>query len=217
MAFANETDVQAFPKGSTEQCVLPVVRVPAMLVTPTCNLSEDYWLFTPLRSVAAHSKINRTTLHSTTKGYGDVFGIYQHSQFEESYISFHDLVSVPAEPFRYFRQSRIANLSKEAQRFLEDKAARFLSRGWGYASHEKVEIAGFYRCKTCVRYYGLEDKIVYLNAGDHPPKCRNCAAAKQAGAWELLLKHKRSKQIEQTSPRPTLLTRTLKALRITKS
>jgi len=215
----SETDVEAFPDGASEQCVLPVVRVPAMLLTPTCDLREDYWLFSPLRNVADNPKIVRRTLHSTTKGYSDIFGIYAHpaGKLEESFINFHDIVSVPSEPFRIFHESRIANLSKESQQFLEDKLARFLSRGWGFATHEKVEEDGFYRCRICARYYGLDTDPVYLKAGEKPPECKNCSSTKQNSSWELLLKHKRSRPIKQIRPKPRLFTRILRAIGWTKA
>ena len=204
--------VRAFPDQAPEMCVLSVVRTPAILMTPTCDLAEDYWLFSPLRSVAANPEINRNTLHSTSKGYGDLFGIYSHptGKFEESFISFHDLVSVPSEPFRFYPQSRIINLSKEAQHFLADKFARFGGRGWGYASNEKVENAGYYRCRVCSRYYGLPDKVVYLKAGDFPPTCENCSAIGQRGSWELLLKHKKSGALPAEPAKPTLFARRVK-------
>jgi len=193
--FASETEVQAFPNGAPELCVLPVFRTPAILLTPTCDLpQQDFWLFSPLRSVAANSAINRNTLHSTSKGYGDLFGVYAHPEgtFEESFVSFHDLISVPSEPFRYYPQTRVVNLSKEAQHLLADKFARFVGRGWGYAPDERVEKTGYYRCRICSRYYGLPDKVVFLSAGDFPPPCENCSAIGQNGSWELLLKHKNS-------------------------
>jgi len=219
VVFVSETDVQAFPENVPEQCVVPVVKVPAVLLTPTCNLREDYWLFSPLHSVAANTSVNRRVLHSTTKGYADLFGIYAHPKglFEESFISFHDVVSVPSEPFRHYQESRVISLSKESQRFLEDKLARFLSRGWGYAPHEKVETAGFYQCKICTRYYGLPEIVVFLNAGDHPPKCRNCDAIKQTASWELLQKHKRSRPLKEIPPVPSLFTRALRFFKLTRA
>ena len=218
VAFVNETDVTAFPDDRPEYCVLPVRRVPALLLTPTCNLKEDYWLFAPLRAVAAHSAIQSKVLHSTTSGYADLFGIYAYpgGTFEESFVSFHDTFHVPSEPFRIFLTSRVANLSKEASNLLEDKFARFLSRGWGYAPHEKVEQDGFYRCRNCSKYYGLENNTVYLIAETHPPKCQNCVAVKKTGSWELLMKHKRSKNLEKTPPPRSLFTRALKLLKLTK-
>jgi len=218
VAFQSETDVTAFRDGATEQCVLPVVRTLAMLATPTCDLSgEDYWLFIPLRSVETYPEIKRSTLHSTSKGYGNLFGIYANrGVFEESFVNFHDLVSVPSEPFRHFPESRIANLSKQSQSFLQDKLARFLSRGWGYAPHEKVEISGFYRCRGCMLYYGLPESDVYLNAGDNPPKCKNCSAIKRESSWELLVKHKRSRPMKQIPPAPSVFTRTLRLLGLTR-
>jgi hypothetical protein len=216
--FVSETDIDAFPDGSPEQCVLPVLSTPAMLLTPTCNLSEDYWLFSPLFAVAAQTKMNRKTLHSTSGGYTDAFGIYAHPNglFEESFTTFHDITSVPSEPFRIFLTSRIANLSKESQNLLEDKFARFLSRGWGYAPHEKVEQDGFYRCRNCRRFYGLPNVTVYLTAGSHPPKCESCTAIKERESWELLVKHKRSKPLPKVPSPPTMFTRVLRMMRITK-
>jgi hypothetical protein len=189
--LVSETDVQAFPEGAPEHCVLSVVRTPAILLTPTCNLREDWWIFSPLHSLAANPHVNRNTLHSTTGGYQDTFGVYAHPKgdFEESFVTFHDLISVPAEPFRFHRTSRVINLSKESQNFFEEKLARFLSRGWGYAPDEEVETEGFYRCRACIRYYGLEDATVFLKRGEHPPKCKYC----KRGQWELLLKHKKSR------------------------
>jgi hypothetical protein len=213
--FISETDVDAFPDERPEYCVLPVHRAPAILLTPTCNLSEDYWLFSPLHAVSAHPTIDRKALHSTSKGYADLFGIYANSLFEESFISFHDVISVPSEPFRIFLTSRLVNLSKESQNLLEDKFSRFLSRGWGYAPHEKVEQDGFYRCRNCKRFYGLADLTVYLAAGSHPPKCENCSATKQSASWELLVKHKRSKALDKTAPSASLFTRVLRILKLT--
>jgi hypothetical protein len=221
MEFVSEADVNAFQNGATEHCILPVRRTPAILLTPSCDLSEDYWLFSPLRAVVDQPKMNRGTLHSTTKGYGDMFGIYAHPQqlFDESYTSFHDIFSVPSEPFRIFSTSRIANLSKESQSFLEDKLARFLSRGWGYAPHEKVETSGFYRCRLCFKYYGLPDTTIHLEAGTNPPTCKNCAATKQQGSWELLVKHKRSKKLNPANltPVPSRFTRLLRFLKLTRA
>jgi hypothetical protein len=179
-------------------------------------LREDYWLFSPLHSVAANTKLDRKVLHSTSSGYADVFGIYPTKLFEESFISFHDVISVPSEPFQIFLTSRLANLSKESQNLLEDKFSRFLSRGWGYAPHEKVEQDGFYRCRNCRRFYGLAESTVYLVAGSHPPKCENCSATKQTASWELLVKHKRSKALDKIVPAPSLFTRVLKMLKLTR-
>lgn len=217
--FVAETDVKAFPDGRPEQCVLPILRLPAMLLTPTCYLSrEDYWLFSPLYSVAAHTTVDRKVLHSQTKGYGDLFGVYASPVGigEDSYVNFHDLTSVPSEPFRHYQESRIATLSKTAQNFLEDKLARFLARGWGYAPQEKVEQSGFYRCRICSRYHGLPDVTIFLNAGDRPPRCENCAAIKMAASWVLLEKHKRSKPLKAIPPSPSMFTRALRLLGMTK-
>jgi hypothetical protein len=188
-----------------------------MLLTPTCHLTQDFWLFSPLRSVAVNAEIKRSTLFSTSKGYGDLVGVHAHPAgvFEESFVSFHDLISVPSEPFRYFADTRIVNLSKEAQDLVSDKFARFGGRGWGYNPSESVEQEGYYRCKVCTRYYGLTDRVVYLRAGDHPPKCKNCSALNQAPQWELLIKHKKSKQVIPVTPSPSLLTRALRFLRMT--
>jgi hypothetical protein len=100
---------------------------------------------------------------------------------------------------------------------LEDKLALFLSRGWGYAPYEKVETSGFYRCRICTRYYGLTENIVHLNAGDHPPGCRNCSAIKQKTSWELLLKHKRSRVLKEEPPTATMFTRFLRLFNLTKA
>ena len=203
--FVNETDVAAFPEaGVPELCIIPVVRALAVVLTPTCDLHEDRWLFSPLRRVADQPKINHGTLHSTSKGYGDAFGIYARTGlFDESYISFHDMISIPSEPFRYFRQSRVANLTRESQRFLEEKLARFLSRGWGFAPGDKVGSDGYYKCRLCSHYYGLPERIISLKAGDSPPKCKTCGR----GQWEILLKHKKSKDIIAETPKAGLLTR----------
>jgi hypothetical protein len=216
--FVAETEVEAFPEGRPEQCVLPILRLPAMLLTPTCNLSsEDYWLFSPLHSLDSHANVDRKMLHSTTKGYANLFGVYASAVFDEALVNFHDLVSVPSEPFRHYQDSRIATLSKTSQNFLEDKLARFLSRGWGYAPHEKVEKTGFYRCKICTKYYGLADVTVFLNAGDRPPRCENCTAIKITPSWVLLEKHKRSKPLKEVPPPHTLFTKILRKLNLTKS
>jgi hypothetical protein len=210
MQFVSETDVRAFPNSGRELCVLPVVRVLAVLLTPTCDLGEDRWLFSPLRRVADYPQINRGTLHSSTKGYGDMLGVYVHpgGAFDESFVNFHDIVSVPSEQFRYFTQSRIANLSKEAQQSLEDKLARFLSRGWGFAPGEKVETAGYYKCRACARYYGVPERIVYLKVGESPPKCKICSR----GQWEMLLKHKKSKDIVAETVKPGGFTKLLRLI-----
>jgi hypothetical protein len=196
----DETDVRGFTDAQEEHCVLKVSRVPAMLLTPTCDLrTEDYWLFTPLRPVASHKKdVNRSTLFSDTKPYKYMFGVpaQPDGKFEESFVYLHDIASVPAEPFRIPIGSRLATLSRPSQDKLEERIAEFLGRKWGYNADEKVEYDGYYRCFGCFKYWGIPVETDFLKKDARPRQCPQCAAMnkKNKGMWILLEKHKKSRK-----------------------
>ena len=199
--FVEEDSVEAFPNGEAEFIALSGVRTLAILVTPTCRLAEDHWLFSPLLDLKDNPQVKRDTLFSTSGGYSDLFGIYPipKTKVDTSFVSFHNVVSVPSQPFRKAGEAnRLSTLGKEAQDLLAGKFAEFGGRGWGYSRTDTIENEGYYRCRICVKYYGLDHKTIYLRKGDHPPECPNCKAVRTSESWELLLKHKKSRKPSET-------------------
>ena len=191
-----ESVVDSFSPGVEELCVVPVVRTLGMLMTPTCELAgDDFWLFAPLRSLVSNPDVKPNVLFGDAP-YVNLFGIYDHPKgiFEQSFVAFNDAVPVLSDPFRDPRQMRVANLGREAQDYLAEKFGEYFGRSWGFNDKEKVEPTGYYRCRRCSNYYGLQDAVVEVSKGNNPPTCPACKSIRKAAQWQVLLPHKKSKQ-----------------------
>lgn len=175
--------------GAPEYAAVSVERALAAILTQTCDLvDQEQWLVSPLLGLAG-TDIDEGNLFAGK--YANLFGMPKHPSgyFEVGFLDLAKCFVIRRESVQ--QKGRIASLNLDAQHALNDKFAEALNRMWGHAPGDDVPETGKYRCIRCFQFYGLENKIIELNAGGKFPECPDCAKIKKHAQWRPLRKHKK--------------------------
>lgn len=183
-----ENLVDAFDGERPEFIVVTAQRVPAVLMTPTCDLEKrELWLFSPLKMPEEH----RDQIFSGKAL--SLFPIYAipEAGIKDSAIDVGDLRPVHRNLVK--ADLRIKSMGREALLALGEMMTRAQSRIWGYAPGELVPHDGKYRCARDNAHYDLKTPPdpVELKRGGQFPECPNCSWSHKSAQWYMLSKLRR--------------------------
>jgi YjzC-like protein len=179
----------AFDNDHPEFVAVTVQRVPAVLITPTCDLDKrEVWQFVPIREIPADAKKDIFAGKMTS-----LFPVHaiEEAGLNDSVIDVGDVRLVRREAIR--PDLRLKSLSPDACSALSEIIVRAAGRVWGYKSGELVPEDGIYRCARDNAHYDLkhEPKLQELKKGDQFPECPNCSWSHKSAQWYRLTKAKR--------------------------
>lgn len=179
----------AFDEGRTEFIAVAAQRVPAVLMTPTCDLEKrDVWLFSPLKEVP--DEVSKEIFSGKAVSLFPVYEIPE-AGLPGSVIDVGDLR--PVHRVAVAPDLRLKSMSPEATSALAEMIVRSQSRVWGYAAGELVPEDGVYRCLRDNSYYELKAPAqqLELKKGDKFPDCTNCKWSHKTAQWYRLTKLKK--------------------------
>ncbi len=183
-----ENLVDAFDSDRPEFIVVTAQRVPAVLMTPTCDLDKrEIWLFSPLRAPEEHKD---QIFAGKALSLFPIYAIPE-AGISDSTIDVGDLRPVHKSLVK--SDLRIKSMSSEALLALGEMSVRAQSRVWGYAPGELVPHDGKYRCARDNAHYDLKtsSEPVELKKGGKFPECPNCSWSHKSAQWYMLTKLKR--------------------------
>lgn len=146
-----------------ESIAVVAQRVPAIILTPTCDLEKrTVWLFSPLKELPVEKKADIFA--------GKALSLFPICAIPEagipgSVIDVGDLRPVHRDAVA--ADLRIKSMSPEAVNALAELMVRAHGRVWGYAADELVPTDGFYGCARDAAHYGLkfDPKPIQLKRG----------------------------------------------------
>ena len=179
----------AFDEDRPEFVALTVQRLPAVLMTPTCDLERrEVWLFSPVKEVPAAQQ--KDIFLGKALSLFPLFGIPE-AGLPDSVIDVGDLR--PVHRGAVAQDLRLKSMSREACNSLGEMIVRAQARVWGYAPDELVPEDGHYRCARDNAHHDLPNQAleVVLRKGDKFPQCPNCTWSHKTAQWYQLAKLKR--------------------------
>jgi hypothetical protein len=176
----------AFDDGRPEFVALVIQRLPAVLMTPTCDLDKrDVWLFSPLKEIP-EGKAEEIFLGKAVS----LFPLYeiQEAGLPKSVVDVGDLR--PVHKNAVAQDLRLKSMSPDAYNALGEMIVRAQARTWGYAPGELAPDDGYYRCALDNKYHDLrsEPLLLELKKGDKFPDCPNCKWSHKTPQWYRLTK-----------------------------
>lgn len=179
--------------GEPEYVAVAAARIPAMLMTPTCDLDGlAVWAVWPVYEVEGAGEDVERALAAPS--HPTLLRLPDSDLFPASYIDVTDFRSIAKEHFQL--KDRIASVTREAQHDLTERFLKASGRPWGYGPGETVQPlaryeTGRYRCARC-NVYNVTVSEVSLKPGEQFPECDNCKKIHKSAQWYPVTKHKKS-------------------------